>query len=107
MIQLQRKNIFFLGVFIFLIPYLGLPAGWKTFFIVLSGLTLITLSIKITLPKKGAVKRPRKKEKVTPVFVENSPIFPKPENRTQSVSDFSGRAIEATPAVLPSTETNE
>jgi len=53
--------------------------------IILSGLTLIALSVTITLPKKyvkPVAKKPRsKKEKVVPMTVENIPenISPYPE----------------------------
>lgn len=74
--MLTRKSTFFLGIFIFIVPFLGVPSSWKTLFITLSGLTLIILSVKISLPKKNT--KPRvKREKVTPVFVENTPIYPR------------------------------
>ena len=81
--MINRKSTFFLGIFIFLVPFLGVPTSWKTFFIVVSGLTIVALSIKITLPKKTAVRRVRK-EKVTPVYVESIPIYPK-ENMVDNV----------------------
>lgn len=72
-IMIKDKRTFFLGFFIMLIPALGLPTFWKMTFIVLSGITLVILSVKIAIPKRPA-KRIRKKEKVTQVFVENSPM---------------------------------
>ena len=72
--MIQRKKTFFLGIFIFLIPFFGLPSFWKTFLIVISGLTLIALSIKIVLPRKPRGKV--KKVKSTPVFVDNAQIYP-------------------------------
>lgn len=74
--MIQRKSTFFLGIFIFLIPFLGFPSLWKTIMITVSGILLIGLSIKISLPKKDRRMRNRR-EKVTPVFVENIPIYPK------------------------------
>lgn len=74
--MIQRRTTFFLGIFIFLIPFLGFPTFWKTVMITLSGLFLIAISIKIVLPRKNT--RPKsRREKVTPVFVENIPIYPK------------------------------
>lgn len=76
--MISRKSTFFLGIFIFLIPFLGLPSFWKTLMIALSGIFLVFLSVKIVLPRKMAKGRARvKKEKVTPVFVENIPVYPK------------------------------
>ena len=80
--MIQRKSTFFLGLFIFLIPFLGFPTSWKTVLTILSGLLLVGLSIKIAIPKKSKIIRPRKKEKVTPVFVENMPI----ETTSQHIS---------------------
>lgn len=74
--MINRKSTFFLGIFIFVIPFLGIPGSWRTFFIIVSGLALIVLSIKITLPKRNLKSRVRK-EKITPVFVESVPVYPK------------------------------
>ena len=74
--MIQRKSTFFLGIFIFLIPFLGFPSFWKTVMITLSGLALILLSVKVTLPRKN-LKARGKREKITPVFVENIPVYPK------------------------------
>jgi len=74
--MINKKSTFFLGIFIFTIPFLGFPSFWKTLFIVFSGLILIFLSIKISLPKRP-VKGRSKREKITPVFVENVPIYPR------------------------------
>ena len=73
--MIQRKSTFFLGIFIFLISFLGLPSSWKTTLFVLSGLTLVALSVKIILPKKHPKSKVRR-EKITPVFVENAPVYP-------------------------------
>ena len=80
--MITRKSTFFLGIFIFLIPFLGVPTSWKTFFTVASGLGLVALSVKITLPKKQ-IKPKTRKEKITPVFVENSPIY-QPESKMEN-----------------------
>jgi hypothetical protein len=88
--MIKQKNTFFLGIFILLVwLFFGIPTSWKVFSTILSALYLLVISVKINLPKRGAVKRPRRKEKVTSVFVENSPIFPpaqtstEPENQTK------------------------
>ena len=79
--MITRKRTFFLGIFIFLIPFLGVPTPWKTLFIVLSGIGLVIMSVKIALPKKQ-IKTKTKKGKITSVFVENSPIYPS-ENKVE------------------------
>lgn len=88
--MISRKNTFFLGIFIIVIPFLGIPTSAKTFFIILSGLMLIAFSVSIVLPRKNLRTRP-KKEKVTAVFVENMPVYPtddtmeKTEPQTNSI----------------------
>jgi len=92
--MITRRSTFFLGIFIFLIPFFGFPTSWKTTFIVLSGLLLIWLSVKITftLPNrnikpiaKAPTKRPRvKKEKVVPLTIENISVSPNPENEHEN-----------------------
>ena len=82
--MINRKSTFFLGIFIFIIPFLGFPGAWKTFFVTISGIVLVFLSVKISLPKKTTKVR-TKREKVTPVFVENIPIYPR-DNTVESGS---------------------
>ncbi|MEI6843426.1 MAG: hypothetical protein WCK48_02880 [bacterium] len=86
--MIKQRNTFLLGIFILLIwVFFGIPTSWKIFFTILSGLYLIFISVKISFPKKGIVKRARKKEKTTPVFTENSPI----ETETKSIDDSQHR----------------
>ncbi len=75
--MISRKSTFFLGIFIFLIPFLGFPSFWKTIFVTLSGATLVLLSVKIVIPRKG-FKNKIKKERITPVYVENIPVYNPP-----------------------------
>lgn len=74
---ISRKSTLFLGLFIFVIPFLGLPSFWKTTLVVLSGLVLVSLSVKISIPRKNTKQRMRR-EKVTPVFVESVPVYTPP-----------------------------
>lgn len=73
--MIKNRKTFFIGIFVFIIPFLGFPSSWKTFFTIIAGLSLMVVSIKINLPKKTSLKRPRRKEKVTQVFVESSPAL--------------------------------
>ncbi|HEY4509061.1 MAG TPA: hypothetical protein VJC13_02140 [Candidatus Paceibacterota bacterium] len=74
--MINRKSTFFLGIFIFLIPFLGLPSSWKTALVVICGLILVFLSVKVILPRKTIANRSRmKKERSIPVFVESLPTY--------------------------------
>lgn len=87
--MIQNPRTLSVGIFIFILPFLGFPSFWKTLFIMLCGFFLIASSLKISIPKKSA-KRPRRKDKVTPVFVENSPVFPRRPEVVQSETDTEG-----------------
>ncbi len=76
--MISRKLTFFLGIFIFLVPFMGLPTSWKTAVIIICGLVLITSSISLTIsiPKK-TVKHKTKKEKNSKISVEGIAVYPK------------------------------
>jgi len=76
--MISRKSTFFLGIFIFLIPFMGLPTFWKTLIIVLCGISLVVSSISVTIsiPKKP-VKHKAKKEKNSKMSVEDIAVYPK------------------------------
>lgn len=73
--MISKKSTFFLGIFIFIIPFLGFPSSWKTALVMMSAVYLMFLSVKITLPKKATRGRVRR-EKTTPVFSESIPVYP-------------------------------
>jgi hypothetical protein len=86
--MIHKKSTFFLGLFILLIPFLGFPSFWKTMLIFISGVSLISLSVKVYLPRKNTKPR-HKKEKITPVFVENIPVYPLNDTIEKSQTDES------------------
>ncbi|MHB1316288.1 MAG: hypothetical protein ACYCZW_00335 [Minisyncoccota bacterium] len=69
--MITNRRTLFLGLFIVLIPFIGLPTFWKTFIIIISGLTLISFSVNISIPKKITKRIPKRKETITPVFQES------------------------------------
>ena len=93
--MISRKSTFFLGVFIFLIPFLGFPSFWKTIFVTFSGATLVLLSVKIVIPKKS-IRNKIKRERATPVYVENIPIYSPPLVEKESIINLP--EIKKTPA---------
>ena len=83
--MIKQKNTLFLGVFLLIIwIFDGIPRSWKVFFTIISALYLVIISLKINLPKRGVVKRVKRKEKVTPVFVEN---YPQPVQPVEPIVD--------------------
>ena len=82
--SIKNNQTLFIAIFILLLwIFFGIPPFWKELLTILSAIYLLIISIKITLPKRGVAKRPRKKEKITPVFTENSPI----QNPTQIINN--------------------
>lgn len=69
--MISNRRTLFLGIFVILIPFLGFPSAWKTFMILLSGLTLVSFSVNITIPKKIPRRIVRRKENVNSVFRES------------------------------------
>ncbi len=93
--MIKQRSTLFLGIFIFVIPFLGLPTSWRASLVMIAGLGLIALSIKITLPRRLAKsgKKLRRKEKVSAVFVENMPIESIPP-QAYSARTLSGDPVE-------------
>ena len=92
--MITNRRTLFLGIFIVLIPFLGFPSAWKTFMIVISGLTLISFSVEITIPKKIPKRALRRKETITPVFRESMIIQPTVTARKEKTSDTDVPEIE-------------
>lgn len=92
--MITNRRTLFLGIFIVLIPFLGFPSAWKTFMIVISGLTLISFSVEITIPKKIPKRTLRRKETITPVFRESMIIQPTVTARKEKTSDTDAPEIE-------------
>jgi len=49
----KNSIILLLGLWVALVPFLGFPGAWKTFFIVVSGLAIAVLSILIALKERA------------------------------------------------------
>ncbi len=50
--MIERKASFYLGVFVFVIPFLGFPTLWKMVLVVFGGVLLILTSLKVPNPRK-------------------------------------------------------
>lgn len=63
----KNKIVFILGIVLIVLPFLGFPSAWKTFFMVVIGLFLVSLSFTTSLRKRTSGKKyPRtKKDSVT------------------------------------------
>lgn len=68
--MINHKGSFYLGVFIFIIPFLGFPTLWKMGLVVFGGVLLILTSLKVPTPRKIARPKFKYEEEVSdePVF---------------------------------------
>jgi len=94
--MISNRRTLLLGIFIIIIPFLGFPSAWKTFMILLSGLTLISFSVNITIPKKIPRRIVRRKENVNSVFRESIITTPHAAKK-EKASDKNWDAPLATP----------
>jgi cell division protein FtsW (lipid II flippase) len=80
LIMPKGTAIILLALFVAIMPFLGFPSAWKTFFYVGAGLILAALSY---LDKKELLAALEKQEKDrVDVFVQNSEHHEEPENHT-------------------------
>lgn len=59
----KNKTIIALGLWIAIVPFLGFPGAWKTFFITTSGLAIVFISFMIIAKKRA--ERPQESENNT------------------------------------------
>lgn len=71
----KRKLILWLGVLVAVLPFLGLPASWKTVIFLISGVSIAWNSHQL---HKHKVVRPRRaaKKPVKAAVADNAPVAP-------------------------------
>ncbi len=62
--MIERKGSFYIGVFVFVIPFLGFPTMWKMILVVFGGLLLILTSLKVPSPRKDVKLKFKKEETI-------------------------------------------
>jgi len=78
--MIYNRKTFFLGLFIFLIPFFGFPSSWKMAMTIASGLVLMALSAKFEVKKP--IRQKRKEKPFKSVAVQH-------ETTETETSDFS------------------
>lgn len=75
----KNRILLILGVWIALIPFLGFPSSYKSFFIIASGLFVVLLAFLHAREKRrierSLFEMSHRKETVTEVFAERRPIW--------------------------------
>lgn len=63
----KNKIVFILGIALVILPFLGFPSAWKTFFMLVMGLFLVSLSFTTSLRKRTSGKKYPRTKKDIPV----------------------------------------
>jgi hypothetical protein len=79
--MIERKGSFYLGVFVFIIPFLGFPTMWKMFLVVFGGVLLILTSLKVPTPRKNLKPKFKKEDS----FLETSVVINEPIKNIEPV----------------------
>lgn len=68
----KNRIVLYIGLFLFLIPFLGFPSKWEAFFQIVFGLILMSISFSATIKRRAAVRRPRRKKESESISVVTS-----------------------------------
>ncbi len=72
----QNRILFLIGLLILLVPFLGFPSRYESFFLSVAGLSVIVLAFMYARNKRlNEIEEPQKPVKSTEVFVESRPRF--------------------------------
>jgi hypothetical protein len=85
--MINHKAGFYLGVFIFVIPFLGFPTMWKMGLVIFGGLSLILMSIRIPVPRRMTKNKTKKENFVSEIekFEREEPAE-QPEKKEEVVA---------------------
>lgn len=82
----KEMSVIVLGIWVVVVPYLGVPSSWRTVLLVLSGLTIAVIGFLLrneSLAHTGTSAQPRHRTEDS--FVESAPAAPPlPEQEPQS-----------------------
>lgn len=67
--MIDHKGSFYLGVLIFIIPFLGFPTKWKLALVIIAGLYLILSSIRVPTTKRILKSKPKKDYQVDEISI--------------------------------------
>jgi hypothetical protein len=72
--MIDHKGSFYLGVFIFIIPFLGFPTMWKMGLVVFGGILLILTSLRVPNPRKFQRPKFKREDEIDAPIVEIQPL---------------------------------
>ena len=56
----KNKIVFFIGVVLLIMPFLGFPPSWKSFISIVFGITLVVLSFSAAAKRRASARRTRR-----------------------------------------------
>ncbi len=68
----KNSTILAIGIIQLIMPLLGFPSTWRSFFSVVFGIILIVLSFSVAIKRRSSVRKSvrRKKEASSPIFID-------------------------------------
>lgn len=73
----KRKLVIVLAIWIALMPFLGFPGSWENFFVVISGLLIVLLTVDFRFLRRKRMRPRRPKNGMrgpSDTYVENAPM---------------------------------
>lgn len=69
----KERTLFFIGIWVGLLPFLGFPNSWRKIFFILTGLALVYLSYLFRQEAKARIKalRLNNEEQTMETFIDN------------------------------------
>lgn len=104
--MVNNKSTFYIGVFVFLIPFLGFPTTWKMALVVLSGVVLVLISIRIPIPKRIVRNYLKKERSDIHTNVSNPKIETTLELKPTVPEISPSPVIDAQPSIIPTLTTS-
>jgi uncharacterized membrane protein YczE len=67
----KERAIFFIGLWVGILPFLGFPEAWRKLFFIITGVTLVSLSYQLYLRARALKRAHEKEENRSKTFVDN------------------------------------
>ncbi len=85
----QNRILFVIGILVLLIPFLGFPSSYESFFTAAAGVAVIVLAFMYARNKRlREIQQPPKIETHTEVFVESRPRFASDDENEEEFTDL-------------------
>jgi len=82
----KNRIVLSIGIFLFLMPFLGFPSRWEFFFQIIFGISLVAVSFSSAIKRRAASRRPRRRRDTPTVSpMDSSALQPtQPESSAEA-----------------------